>query len=128
MVKERDNKDASEVKTSGVGSAGSCEDRGAGNEDIDQEVAEFRHESRKIRKALSGIENTTAGKLTKWVNIAFIAALGTLFSARFVFDWIDYTMSIELGILLVSMKMISRQAGSRMIISRKSAPRKMISP
>jgi hypothetical protein len=75
-------------------------------EDLAADVDDFMKDSKRIRRVLEEIGQTKAGPLGTWINILFSLAVIVLIAARFVFGWLDNILSLELGVLLVSVKII----------------------
>ena len=73
---------------------------------ITEEIEYFIKERQKIRKVLDGIDKTKQGPLSKVMDIGFIVGLVILAMARFAFNWIDNILSLELGLILLSIKIV----------------------
>ncbi len=71
-----------------------------------QEIERFSKERQKIDLFLKAVNKTKMGPLGKIADIGFIAALVLLVAARFLFNWVDNILSLELGVLLLSLKII----------------------
>lgn len=63
-------------------------------------------ERERIREVMDGVDRTKQGPLNRIMDMGFIIALAILAAARFVFDWVDNILSLELGLLLLSVKII----------------------
>jgi hypothetical protein len=75
-------------------------------DDLIGEIEDFNRESRKIRAALEKVGQGAGGALDTVVNVLFVASLATLAVSRFIFGWLDNMISLELGLLFVSIKII----------------------
>lgn len=73
---------------------------------IHQEVEQFNRDKDKIRGVLKSIGSAKGASMNRLVDGGFILALGVLFVARFVFNWVDNILSLELGLLLISVKIL----------------------
>jgi len=71
-----------------------------------EEIELFIKEKEKIRKVLDGIERVKRGPLNKIMDVGFILSLVFLAVARFIFNWIDNILSLELGLILISVKIV----------------------
>jgi len=71
-----------------------------------EEIEQFSKDREKIDLFLKAVNRTKLGPMGRIVDVAFIVALFTLFFARFVFNWINDVLSLEFGVLLVSLKII----------------------
>lgn len=91
-----------EGRTRTHGSGGASQE----DEDLASNVGEFMKDSKRIRRVLEQIGRTKAGPLAAWINALFIAAVLGLVLGRFVFGWLDNILSLEIGVLLVSVKII----------------------
>jgi hypothetical protein len=74
--------------------------------EVKEEVEQYKKEKEKIRKLLDSISSTKNGILNKVMDYGFILLLILLVFARFVFGIIDNILSLELGLLLLSIKII----------------------
>jgi hypothetical protein len=74
--------------------------------EVKEEVEQYKKEKEKIRKLLDSISNTNNGILNKVMDYGFILLLILLVFARFVFGIVDNILSLELGLLLLSIKII----------------------
>jgi hypothetical protein len=74
--------------------------------EVKEEVEQYRKEKEKIRKLLDSISSTKNGILNKVMDYGFILLLILLVFARFVFGIVDNILSLELGLLLLSIKII----------------------
>ncbi len=71
-----------------------------------EEIEQFSKERQKIDTFLKAVNKTKLGPFGRLADIGFILALVLLVAARFVFNWVDNILSLELGVLLVSLKII----------------------
>lgn len=76
------------------------------DKELASEIEEFSKERQKIRKFLDAVNKTKQGPFDKLIDVGFVLALILLVLARFAFGWIDNILSLEFGVLLVSMKII----------------------
>jgi len=77
------------------------------NEDVlKKELEEFKKEKEKIRKLVGAIGGKNSSKFEKIINIAFLILMLILFILELGFSIIPATVSLEIGILLVSIKII----------------------
>jgi hypothetical protein len=74
--------------------------------EVKEEVEQYKKEKEKIRKILDSISSTKNGILNKVMDYGFILLLILLVFVRFVFGIIDNILSLELGLLLLSIKII----------------------
>jgi hypothetical protein len=74
--------------------------------EVKEEVEQYKKEKEKIRKLLDSISSTKNGILNKVMDYGFILLLILLVFARFVFGIVDNILSLELGLLLLSIKII----------------------
>lgn len=70
------------------------------------DVEGFMRDSKKIRRVLEEVGRTKVGPVGALINALFVVALILLILARFVFGWLDNILSLEIGVLLVSAKII----------------------
>jgi len=74
--------------------------------ELAQEIKQFKKERDKIKRVLKAINENKRTPLEKYIDVIFIALLVLLFAARFVTHWIGDFVSLEIGTLLVSIKII----------------------
>ncbi len=74
--------------------------------EIAAELRQFKKERDKIKKVLKAINENKRTPLEKYIDIVFIVLLVLLFLARFLTHWIGDFVSLEIGTLLVSIKII----------------------
>ncbi len=70
------------------------------------ELRQFKRERDKIKKVLKAINENKRTPLEKYIDAIFVALLVLLFSARVLTHWIGDFVSLEIGTLLVSIKII----------------------
>ncbi len=81
-------------------------------ESLREELEHFRQEKEKVRKLVGQIGGKATAKRDRVINVVFVAAIATLFSVDFLRHLLGLSIplaplfSIELGLLLVSMKII----------------------
>jgi hypothetical protein len=79
---------------------------------LEEEVEQFRQEKEKIRELVGRIGGTASSKRDRGINLAFITAIAALFildALRHLLGWsipLPPIFSIELGVLLVSVKIV----------------------
>jgi hypothetical protein len=76
------------------------------NEAIDIEIDQLKKNTDKVSRVLNNILRLKQSNVNRIANILFIILLVFLFIARFVFYWIDNMLSLELGVILISIKII----------------------
>ncbi len=75
-------------------------------EEIKKELDEYKEEKERVREILGGIGGKTQSKKSKLFNYLIIAAMVIFFVGSLVFHWIDALIALEVGVLLVSIKII----------------------
>lgn len=81
-------------------------------EALKEELEHFRQEQEKVRRLVGQIGGKATVKRDRVVNVVFVAAIGTLFTLDFLRHLLGIKIplaplfSIELGLLLVSIKII----------------------
>jgi hypothetical protein len=79
---------------------------------LKEELEQFRREKEQIRKVVGRIGGKASAKRDKVINVAFVLAIVTLFSLDFLRHLLGISvplaplLSIEVGLLLVSLKII----------------------
>lgn len=73
---------------------------------LEEEVRAYRKEKEKIKQILSAVSGQKNNKKERAVTILFVALIAAFFGAGFVFDNFSQLLSIEIGVLLVSIKII----------------------
>lgn len=76
------------------------------DEAIDTEIEELKKSTDKVNKVLDRILRLKQGNINRLINIGFVVSLIALFFARFILHWIDNMLSLELGVILISIKII----------------------
>ena len=74
--------------------------------DIKIEIEKYFMEKNRIGKVVKCIEKIQGGKVSKILDSVFILSIISLFVLRFIFNVIDNILSLELGLLLISIKII----------------------
>ncbi len=70
------------------------------------EIEQYRRERAKIDRILDSIDSLKGGKRSRIADTALIAATVMLLFARFAFHWVDDALSLELGLILLSLKIV----------------------
>lgn len=71
--------------------------------ELELELEEFRKEKEKVRKILGKIGGVGANKKNTYINLGFLIVVLIIFFLG-IFHIINFVVSLELGILLVSLK------------------------
>lgn len=74
--------------------------------DIQSEIANYAKESARIKRVLDAINGNTRTLGNKIVNILFFTGIIVLVLLRFVFNVTNDILSLELGIIFLSVKMM----------------------
>ncbi len=80
--------------------------RGDSREDLLRELEEFEREREQLKDVLGRIGGRNFSKRDTWVNIAFLIIILTLFVLELTTHFMPVRISLELGILLVSVKIV----------------------
>lgn len=73
-------------------------------EELECELHEFRHEKERVRKIVGQIGGKQSKTYDKVLNIVFLTIVISVFLSGTVLHILDYTLSLEIGVLLVSLK------------------------
>jgi hypothetical protein len=73
-------------------------------EELEKEVEEFRKEKERVRKIVGQIGGKRNLKNDKYINILFLIIVLIVFILGGIFHTIPITLSLEIGVLLVSLK------------------------
>lgn len=73
-------------------------------EELEAELHEFRTEKERVRGIVGQIGGKKTKNLDAFINIVFLSIVFLVFFSGAVFHFIDYTLSLEIGVLLVSLK------------------------
>ncbi len=75
-------------------------------EEILGELEEFEREREQLKEVLGRIGGQSFSKKDNWVNIGFLVVILGLFVAELTTDYLPRLMSLELGVLMVSIKIV----------------------
>lgn len=73
-------------------------------EELEEELEEFKKEKERVRKIIGQIGGKKSKSVDTIINITFLTIVITIFFLGGIFHFIDYTLSLEIGVLLVSLK------------------------
>ena len=73
-------------------------------EELENELHEFRHEKERVRKIVGQIGGKQSNTLDRILNIVFLTIVISVFLSGTILHIMDYTLSLEIGVLLVSLK------------------------
>ncbi|MDN5304280.1 MAG: hypothetical protein PWP46_1162 [Fusobacteriaceae bacterium] len=73
-------------------------------EELEKEVEEFRKEKERVRKIVGQIGGKRNLQNDKYINILFLIIVLIVFILGGIFHTIPITLSLEIGVLLVSLK------------------------
>ena len=75
-------------------------------EALSQEVDSFQDEKERIRSIIGAIGGTRKKLYTHIINIGFLISLMVLFCLEFFTDLLDKLLAVEIGVLLISVKIL----------------------
>ena len=75
-------------------------------EDILNELEEFERERDQLKEVLGRIGGRSFSKKDNWINIGFLVIILGLFALELTTDYLPRLMSLELGVLMVSIKIV----------------------
>lgn len=75
-------------------------------DDLLQEIEEFEREREQLKEVLGRIGGRTFSKRDNWINIAFLLIILILFVLELTTHFLPRLISLELGVLLVSIKIV----------------------
>ncbi len=75
-------------------------------EALSQEVHSFQDEQERVRSIIGAIGGSHKKMYTRIINIGFIISLLVLFFLEFFTDLLDKLLAVEIGVLLVSIKIL----------------------
>jgi len=75
-------------------------------EEILGELEEFEREREQLKEVLGRIGGQSFSKKDNWINIGFLAIILGLFIVELTTDYLPRLMSLELGVLMVSIKIV----------------------
>lgn len=71
-----------------------------------QELEEYNQERERLKEILGNVGGQSFSKKDRAINIAFLTIVFATFVFSFVIDGFSHTISLEIGVLLVSMKIV----------------------
>lgn len=80
--------------------------RNESREDLIRELEEFEREREQLKDVLGRIGGRNFSKRDTWINIIFLVIILTLFILELTTHFMPVRISLELGILLVSVKIV----------------------
>jgi len=75
-------------------------------EEILDELEEFEREREQLKEVLGRIGGRSFSKKDNWINIGFLVLILGLFIVEMTTDYLPRLMSLELGVLMVSIKIV----------------------
>ena len=75
-------------------------------EEILGELEEFEREREQLKEVLGRIGGRSFSKKDNWINIGFLAVILALFVLELTTEYLPRLMSLELGVLMVSIKIV----------------------
>jgi hypothetical protein len=75
-------------------------------EEILGELEEFEREREQLKEVLGRIGGRSFSKKDNWINIGFLVVILGLFIVELTTDYLPSLMSLELGVLMVSIKIV----------------------
>jgi hypothetical protein len=75
-------------------------------EDLLREIEEFEREREQLKEVLGRIGGRTFSKRDNWINIVFLLIILILFVLELTTHFLPRLISLELGVLLVSIKIV----------------------
>jgi len=75
-------------------------------EEILGELEEFEREREQLKEVLGRIGGRSFSKKDNWINIGFLVVILGLFVVELTTDYLPRLMSLELGVLMVSIKIV----------------------
>ena len=73
-------------------------------EELEAKLHEFKHEKERVRKIVGQIGGKQSNTLDRILNIVFLAIVIAVFFLGTILHIMDYNISLEIGVLLVSLK------------------------
>jgi len=75
-------------------------------EQLKQELEDFKREKERVRTVLGRIGGKSHAKLDMTINMMILAVIILLFAVEFITGWIPTLVSLEISVLLVSVKIV----------------------
>jgi hypothetical protein len=75
-------------------------------EQLRQELEDFRREQERVRNVLGRIGGKSHAKLDMTINMVILGIIILLFAVEFITGWIPTLVSLEISVLLVSVKIV----------------------
>jgi len=75
-------------------------------EELLGELEEFEREREQLKEVLGRIGGRSFSKKDNWINIGFLVLILGLFIVEMTTDYLPRLMSLELGVLMVSIKIV----------------------
>ncbi len=75
-------------------------------EELLGEIEEFEREREQLKEVLGRIGGRNVSKKDNWINIGFLILILVLFVLELTTEYLPHLISLELGVLLVSIKII----------------------
>ena len=75
-------------------------------EELLGEIEEFEREREQLKEVLGRIGGRNFSKKDNWINIGFLILILVLFVLELTTEYLPHLISLELGVLLVSIKII----------------------
>jgi hypothetical protein len=80
--------------------------RDESREDLLGEIEEFEREREQLKEVLGRIGGRSFSKKDNWINIGFLVLILVLFVLELTTEFLPRLISLELGVLLVSVKIV----------------------
>jgi hypothetical protein len=80
--------------------------RDESREDLLGEIEEFEREREQLKEVLGRIGGRSFSKKDNWINIGFLILILVLFVLELTTEFLPRLISLELGVLLVSVKIV----------------------
>lgn len=74
--------------------------------ELREEIEEYNRERDRIRSVIGKIGGNRYSRVDNWINISFFFIIASLFILEITFHLIPAFLSLELGVLLISIKII----------------------
>ena len=79
---------------------------GESREELLQELDEFEREREQLKEVLGRIGGRRFSKMDNWINVGFLVLILALFVLELTTHILPWRISLELGVLLVSVKIV----------------------
>jgi hypothetical protein len=73
---------------------------------MQEELEDFRREQARVRQVLGRVGGKSQAKIDMAINMTILGVILALFAIETLTDWIPTLVSLEIGILLVSVKIV----------------------